>query len=473
MGKIYNEPTIVVIPGATGDLSRRKLIPALFDLYEKGFLPSLFRVVGCARTSYSDNEYRQIARDAIMQREHPHNEKTIDDFLSLLTYQVGDVTSPETYVALSEKLIAIEKTFAQCTNKIFYCAISPNLYDAFFRNLAESGLTLPCDSILGWTRVLVEKPFGSDVTTAQKLDQTLGLLFKEEQIFRIDHYLGKSILQDVLMFRFSNSIFEPIWNNIYIEKVEITLRETLDIEGRGAFYDGVGALRDVGQNHILQMLALVAMQNPDDLDASKVRKERAEVLKALRPIDAGTICSHTIRGQYEGYRDEPHISPDSQTETYFKIKTYIDNDTWRGVPFYLESGKALDSKDATITVYFKKIEKCVCQQEHEFKHQNVLTFNIQPDEGIHIRFWAKKSGFNKDLEARDLSFLYHEQAGKQMLPDAYEYILFDAISGEQTLFTSTDEVNAAWKFITPIVEGWNNCKLQTYQKGGKGPVSEL
>jgi len=467
MKRTYNAPTIVTIFGATGDLSKRKLLPSLFDLFERGLLPDSFSVVGFARSPLSDEEFRAVAHNAIISRGHDHTEETIQKFLQLLSYQPGDLTDKESYGELSDTLISIEDSFGQCTNKAFYLAVSPQFYDTTFRNLADSGLTIPCSNDTGWTRILVEKPFGNNVETAQELDKTLGLLFKEEQIFRIDHYLGKGALQDILMFRFSNSIFEPIWNNQYIEKVEIKLSETLDLEGRGTFYDDVGALRDVGQNHILQMLALVAMKNPGTLDSGKIRKERARVLHDLRPIDAGNIKESVVRGQYSEYAKQNNLNLSSQTETYFKIKTYINDDTWRGVPFYLESGKALNKKETSITIYFKKIDKCLCPKEHESKHQNILTFRIQPDEGISIRFWVKESGFSKDLEPKDLSFIYKKDG--ERLPDAYEHILFDAISGEQTLFTSTDEVTAAWAFIMPIIEHWHHCELIEYEKGSKGP----
>jgi glucose-6-phosphate 1-dehydrogenase len=471
MNKTYNAPTIVTIFGATGDLSKRKLLPSLFDLFERGLLPDSFRVVGFARSPLGDEEFRSFAREAVLSRGHDIDMDKIQEFVEMLTYQAGDITVEESYGELSDTLISIEDSFGQCTNKAFYLAISPHFYDTAFRYLADSGLTIPCSNDTGWTRILVEKPFGNDVETAQELDKTLGLLFKEEQIFRIDHYLGKGALQDILMFRFSNSIFEPIWNNGYIEKVEIKLAETLDIEGRGAFYDEIGALRDVGQNHILQMLALIAMKNPGSLDANKIRSERARVLNNIRRIDAGNVTESIARGQYDGYMQEKNVDPASKTETYFKIKTYIDDDVWRGVPFYLESGKALDKKETSITIHFKNNDACLCSKTCEVHHQNILTFRIQPDEGISVRFWAKESGFSKKLEPKDLSFAYKKEG--ERLPDAYEHILFDAISGEQTLFTSTEEVSAAWKFIMPIIEHWHHCPLVQYKKGGRGPEVAL
>lgn len=468
-----NTPTIIVIFGVTGDLSTRKLIPSLFDLYEKGFLPTLFSVVGVARRELSNEVFRDFAKEVILKRGLDHSLDVVDAFLSRLSYSQGMFDDGASYKDLSEHLIATEGKFGACANKLFYLAVPPIYYEGIFEQLAHSGLTIPCSNETGWTRVLVEKPFGKDNTTAQHLDETLGKLFKEEQIFRIDHYLAKEVLQDMLMFRFSNLIFEPLWNNKYVERVELLLSEKIGVETRGAFYDENGALRDVGQNHLLQMLAFVAMEDPMGVDAARIRSERAKVLSALRPITKENIKESVIRGQYVGYTDTPNVPKDSATETYFRIKAYIDNERWRGVPFYLESGKALTVSKTEIKIYFKQTDSCLCPSSDDHHHQNVLTFRIQPNEGISVVFWAKKPGLGLSLEAKELSFAYRSSPEQTKLPDAYERVLFDGIAGDQVLFTSTEEVAAAWKFITPILESWGTLPLLPYEQGTDGPNARL
>ncbi|OGZ16065.1 MAG: glucose-6-phosphate dehydrogenase [Candidatus Lloydbacteria bacterium RIFOXYC12_FULL_46_25] len=468
-----NAPTIITIFGATGDLSTRKLIPALFDLYEKGFLPSVFSIVGVARRELSNDAFRDFAKEVILKRGIAHSPEIVSSFLSRLTYSQGMFDEGESYKHLSEHLIAIEESASACANKLFYLAVPPIYYEAIFEQLAHSGLTIPCSNETGWTRVLVEKPFGKDNATAQRLDETLGKLFKEEQIFRIDHYLAKEVLQDMLMFRFSNLIFEPLWNNKYIERVEILLAEKIGVESRGAFYDENGALRDVGQNHLLQMLAFVAMEDPMGVDAGRIREERAKLLSALRPITKENIKESVIRGQYVGYKETPNVPKDSMVETYFRIKAHIDSERWKGVPFYLESGKALTESKTEVKIYFKQTDSCLCPPSSEHHHQNVLTFRIQPNEGISVIFWAKKPGLGLALEAKELSFAYRNSPDQMKLPDAYERVLFDGIAGDQMLFTSTEEVAAAWKFITPILESWSVLSLLPYEQGTRGPDVSL
>lgn len=469
----HNTPTIFTIFGATGDLSRRKLMPALLDLYQQGLLPESLKIVSLGRRAFSDKEYRAFVKESIQKKEHGYSNKELDNFLELIVYHLGDFTAPESYKELSEKLISIEDEFGQCSNKLFYLAVPPSHYSIIFRQLADSGLTVPCSSEEGWTRILVEKPFGKDIKTAKELDKTLKLLFKEDQIFRIDHYLGKETLQDILTFRFSNLIFEPVWNNKYIERVEITLHENIDIQGRGSFYDGVGALRDVGQNHILQMLALVAMEEPESFNAKEIRGKRADALKDIELLSEKDIINHVVRGQYDGYLKEDGVSTDSQTETYFKIKAFVNNKRWKGVPFYLESGKALDKKKIEINIYFKESESCFCpKQDIGHRHTNILTFRIQPDAGISVVFWARKSGFTTEIEAKELSFSYKGTENEKNINE-YERILFNAIIGDRTLFTSTEEVTAAWEFITSISKGWDELELHKYDKGSIGPKCNI
>lgn len=488
------KPTIAVIFGATGDLSRRKLLPALFHLYNKGLLPEKFAIVGFSRGNLSNDDFREIAKKAIIDKDSSHSEEMLNRFLENVSYTQGLFDNESGYKSLSQSLFDIDSRWKTCSNKLFHLAVPPSLYDGIFGHLAKSGLTIPCGggegwtpleaqhtekstimsgnsrSLTGWTRVLVEKPFGKDLKTARELDAKLGKLFDERQIFRIDHYMAKEALADILSFRFSNSLFEPLWNKEHIEKIEVKFFETLGMEGRGKFYDEIGALRDVGQNHMLQMLAFATMENPGKLDADAIRKNRAELLEALSPMNKQQIKEDTEQGQYKGYRNESEVNPDSKTETYFKIKMHIDNNRWNGMPVYLESGKKLNEAKKEISVYFKKPITCICSPDEEhIEHQNVLTFRIDPDEGISIRFWAKKPGFDMSLEPKELSFSYNDKKdNKEKIPDAYERVLFDCIKGDQTLFASTAELEASWKFITPIVEEWKNKEPIAYEDGSAG-----
>lgn len=466
-------PTIITIFGATGDLATRKLISSLFDLFQNGYLPFAFKVIGVSRRPLSHEDYREIAKNSILSKGGPLKEDILEEFLAHISYTQGTFDDTESYERLKGVLEIEESLFGQCTNKLFYLAVPPVYYKGIFEKLADSGLTKPCSDETGWTRILVEKPFGNNIETAQELDQVLGRLFKEEQIFRIDHYLAKEALQDILMFRFSNMLFEPLWNSTYIEKVEIVLHEKKEVGSRGAFYDEIGALRDVGQNHLLQMLAFIAMEDPLELDAARIRTERARVLGSLRPITADTASSSLVRGQYEGYLETPSVAQNSPTETYFRVKAFVDNERWDGVPFYLESGKALTEDKTEIKIYFKKTESCLCPPGAEHHHQNILTFRIQPNEGISIVFWAKKPGLSLDLEPKELSFSYRGALDGSRITDAYEKVLFDGIAGDQILFASTEEVSAAWQFITPILDLWRNTPLHTYQKGTNGPEVDL
>ena len=461
-------PTIFVIFGVTGDLSRRKLMPSLFDLYEKGFLPAEFKIVGFSRQVLNHDEFKESALLAISGARKRYNKKKAVKFTDNLLYQPGFFDNALHYQNLAETLIALDERFGNCSNKLFYLATPPTLYEMIFQNLAHSGLTIPCGGAKGWTRVLVEKPFGRDIHAARKLDELLGLLFKEEQVFRIDHYLAKETVQNILAFRFSNALFEPIWNNNYIEKVELRLWEKDGIAGRGEYYDGIGALRDVGQNHILQMLALVAMENPSTLSAAELMEKRALALEALRPITGDAIARQTKRGQYIGFREEKGVAPSSTTETFFKITAHIDNARWRGVPFYLESGKGMSESKAEIVIYFKRPTACLCPPEEDHNHQNILTFRVQPDEGISLGFWVKKPGFDFDLKERRFSFSYRDSVEEKKLPDAYQRVLYDCVRGDQTLFAGTRELQAAWKFIMPIIEGWGATPLIEYEMGA-GP----
>ena len=464
MARYPGPPTILTIFGATGDLSEQKLLPSLFDLYNSGLLPSRFRVVAFSRRPFTSEDFRAFAEGAIRRRRKRISRAKLGRFLAALSYEQGMFGEPASYQNLGEALVHIDDRFGQCSNKLFYLAVPPAFYETIFENLAHSGLTIPCSDEMGWTRVLVEKPFGRDTKTAEKLDRMLGLLFKEEQIFRIDHYLAKETIQNILSFRFSNALFEPIWNHDSIEKIEIRLFEAGGVGKRGSFYDETGALRDVGQNHLLQMLAVITMSNIGILSASGIQKERARILNVLKKPRVEEI----VRGQYRGYQEEEGVSYGSKTETYFRLVTYLNDERWARVPFILESGKGMRESTTEIVIYFKQTTTCLCPPGRESIHQNILTFRIQPNEGISIRFWAKKTGFDFELEPKTLTFLYKTKR-RDALPDAYERVLFDCIRGDQTLFAGTDEVAAAWRFITPILETWGASPLREYELGSDGP----
>lgn len=453
-------PTIFIIFGITGDLSGRKLLPALLNLYVEKRLPPKFAIVGFSRRSFTREEFRQFIRDHMKIKTGQYHEEDVKHFLDHMYYEQGLFDTPSSYANLSMRLKILDDGFHQCSNKLFHLAVAPTFYETILGQLSNSGLTIPCGGNEGWTRVLVEKPFGHDIETARKLDKKLGDLFDESQIFRIDHYLAKEALQNILAFRFSNSIFEPLWNYEHIEAVHVKLLEKNGIEGRGDFYDDIGALKDVGQNHILQMLALIAMEPPEDFTALAIRRQRAKLLSRLKPIQPRKLGELALRGQYEGYANEKGVKRNSRTETYFRLETYIDAPRWKNVPFYLESGKGLAESKSEIDVYFKS------KQGEE--GQNILTFRIQPDECIKIRFFVKTPGFDMKVEPKTLKFKYGDFPAFQELPDAYERVLYDAIMGDQTLFTSTDEVMHAWKFIMSVMTVWNSLPLVMYKKGAEG-----
>ena len=466
-----HEPTILIIFGITGDLSRRKLLPALWHLFRTGKLPSSFQIIGFSRRDFSGNAIRIFVREALGETLASAPPDTVRNFLECFSYQQGHFDEPEQYRALAKHIESVERTQGAPANRIFYLSIAPIHYEEVFEALHNSGLA---SSDVGVPlaahppRILVEKPFGRDTETAHMLDAKLGALFREEQIYRIDHYLAKETVQNIISFRFSNFIFDSIWNKNGIERVHIELLETLGIEGRSAFYSDTGALRDVGQNHLLQLLAMIAMENPGQLDAASIRSKRAEVLTRLRPME--DILHSVVRGQYEGFAQETGAAS-SQTETYFKLRVFLDDPVWDGVPFLLESGKRMKKDITRVTIYFKNATRVPCAIDGENECQNALVFEIKPKEGITIFFFAKKPGFSQELERRTLHFSYQDGTVPERVPDAYERVLYDCIRGDQTLFTSTDEVQAAWHYITPILAAWKEVPLELYQPGSLGPGS--
>lgn len=467
MEKTDTLPTILVIFGATGDLVSRKLIPALFSLYEQQRLPSLFQVVGVARTEHTPEEFQAYVRDVLTG--HGRKDSEVEKFSSLFTYTAGDFTKEDSYRVLAQKLGKQDDQWRVCANKLFYLAVPPQMYGGIFDKLASSGLTDPCSPEEGWTRVIVEKPFGKDLQTAQELDEKLGKLFREEQVYRIDHYLGKDTVQNILAFRFSNAFLQPAWDAQSIERIHISFFEELGIEGRVGFYDSIGALRDVGQNHMLQLLALFTMESPESFTADAIREKRADVLGALEAMDQKDIAQYTVRGQYDGYTEPDGVSDDSRTETYFKIQTRLNTAQWHGVPITLESGKAMGESKVEVTITFRHQMPCLCPPKKHYT--NVLRYMVQPNEGATMSFWVKKPGSEMVIEEKAFSFNYKDAFDGEEFINAYAKLLSDAIAGDQTLFVSTDEILASWKFVDPIVRGWQDdiVPLHAYAQGSEGP----
>ncbi|MEY2703907.1 MAG: hypothetical protein RLY43_2546 [Bacteroidota bacterium] len=423
-------PLRFVIFGGTGDLVRKKIIPAIFNLYKEGLLQENFQILGISRKSLSSEDFRNWIKE---------NSDIEDDiFLKKLSYFSADISDRD---SLKDLVLELNK---EAGNNLYYLAISPNLYENAFNNIATSGLMNPQN---GWDRVLIEKPFGNDLGHAKKLDILLGKLFKEDQIFRIDHYLAKETLQNIITFRFANYIFEPSWNSNFIDEVHIKMYESYDVDNRAAFYDSVGALKDVGQNHILQMLALITMEEPKNLDFESIRKSRAEVLENL------DFENKFVRGQYSGYEKIQGVKEKSQTETLFSITAKINNFRWQNTKFYLISGKALKETKTEIKVLFKEKGDGV---------RNVITFKIQPEQKIIVEFWYKENGFDYKVRSKELIFDYDKNT---RTPDAYEKVLFDAIKGDQTLFISTEEILSQWDFIEKIIKSWQNTPIFQYEKG--------
>jgi len=467
-------PTEFVLLGATGDLAQKKLLNALMDLFEKGVLPDRFHVVAFSKDSLTTDEYRVFARTHITGKKRHYDPALVEQFLGTIEYVQGLFDDRASFGRVKTALEAYDTSIGMCTNKLFYLAVPPVFYDTIFEQIAHTSLDLPCPGGDGWTRILVEKPFGSDLDHAYYLEDKLSVLFREEQIYRIDHYLAKDALQNILAFRFSNGIFEDNWNKEYVESVYIRVFESFDVSTRGAFFDGVGALRDVGQNHMLQMLALIAMDRPQDLEAATLRAARARILAALRPAHVDDLGTNIIKGQYTGYRDTKNVDPASKTETYFALKIFVDLPEWKEVPFYLEHGKAAGESKTEITVRFRSSKNCVCGESAPHEHPNFVKFTISPDQRIAVRFWVRKPGSKYDLEPNDLVFDRQQTLPEGVaLAEAYEEVLFDAICGDQTLFVSNKEQEAAWKYVTGILKLWRDTEPLMYERGSSGPSSTL
>ncbi|MBY0310218.1 glucose-6-phosphate dehydrogenase [Patescibacteria group bacterium] len=450
-------PTAIVILGGTGNLAETKLLPALFDLFVRKDLPSAFVVIGLSRKAWGDADYQRYVREAVSLARPHAAQSALTDFAGLARYRRGAFDDALTYEALKEALTLADAGFGQCTNKLFYLAVPPQFYSSIFTQLATSGVMTLCNRYEAWSRVLVEKPFGRDLETAKALEAQLAEQFSEDQIYRIDHYLAKDAIENILALRFGNRVLADSWHRGEVESLAIRVHETKDVATRGSFYDGIGALRDVGQNHVLQILALITMEATALGDVAAMRRARARVLGAL------TSPTIFVRGQYDGYLDTEGVSTDSRTETYFKVVTTIDVPQWQGVPIFLEAGKALKENriDAVITFKAKQLSAT-----DGVPHHNVLTITIAPEVRITLRVYVKKPGFAFALEPRELE-LTHTLAADSYSPEAYARVLYDCIAGDQTRFVSSEEVTAAWQFITPLLA--SEAPLRYYAVGCENP----
>ncbi len=450
-------PCVFVLFGATGDLTKRKLAPALYALHREKLLPESFAILAYARRDKDDATFREDMRAAVKEfaPKMPTEGKEWDSFASRLYYQKGDFDKPDGYKGLAERLIELDAERQTPCNRLFYMAIPPEQYETVIEQLGKAKLNKTAPGCGAWTRVIIEKPFGYDLDTSKHLNDTLSSFFDEDQIYRIDHYLGKETVQNILVFRFANELFEPLWNHKYIDHVQITVAEKIGVEGRGNYFDTSGIARDMLQNHAMQILSLVAMEPPVSLDANAVRDEKVKAVRAIRPISKDEVPYMTVRGQYSGYRTEEGVEPGSITETYAALKLHVDNWRWAGTPFFVRAGKALPSRVTEIAVQFKSIPQVLFNKmKRDGIRPNVLVMRIQPDEGIHLVIGAKEPGPAMKLAPVDLSFSYREAFPKAAITDAYERLLLDAIRGDASLFTRGDEVQASWALLTPILEAW-------------------
>ncbi|HVF73074.1 MAG TPA: glucose-6-phosphate dehydrogenase [Chthoniobacterales bacterium] len=471
----------IVIFGATGDLTMRKLIPALYNIAADGELPPQVAVVGFARRSKTDDEFRKEQEESTRKFSRQQvRDETWGDFAQALFYHESEFHDTNGYKTLGERLDKIDQERGTGGNRLFYLAAAPDQFEAILKNLKKAGLTESNEG--GWARVIVEKPFGTDLPSAKKLNAVVRTAFAENQTYRIDHFLGKETAQNILVLRFANAIFEPIWNGRYVDHIQITAAETLGVEGRAGYYETAGALRDMVQNHLLQLLCLVAMEPPTDLGADSIRDEKVKIVRALRRMTPEEIGRNVVRGQYSegaikgesvpGYRSEKNVKPDSKTETFVALKVRVDNWRLADVPIYIRVGKRLPKSGTEISVHFKKTPAVLFNRENVSLDQNVLVIRIQPDEGISLRMQAKVPGTSFRIEPVKMDFHYGTSFGKAS-PEAYERLLLDAMSGDATLFARRDEVEQAWAFIDPIEEAWsakeNQPPLHEYPAGSWGP----
>ncbi len=473
------EPCVLVIFGATGDLTHRKLYPAVYNLYRDRLLPESFAVVSIGRREKSVEQVRRDVGESIdeFSRIKFSDAMEREKFVGMFHYLQFDFYEDEGYQVLSQFLSELDSNLNAGGRYIFYLAVAPEHFAQIAMKLQQQGLTGSSDA---WRRVVIEKPFGHDLKSARQLNQSLTAAFSEREIYRIDHYLGKEMLQNLLVIRFANSLFEPLWNSRHIDHIQINLSETAGIEGRGPYYESSGALRDMVQNHMLQLLTLTAMEPPVSLDPDAIRDEKVKVLRALHPIQGEDVKARTVRGQYRegvsngrevvGYREEDRVDPNSHTETYAALKVEIDNFRWAGVPFYLRTGKRLPVKSSEIAIQFKELPGILYFKDNSGPRANMLVIRVQPAEGVFLQFNAKRPGTKPEIIPVKMDFCQNCREGLNS-PEAYERLLYDAMRGDSTLFTRWDEVEYAWRFIDEIAQGWRDWGVGTeaYPAGSWGP----
>ncbi|MGH1517902.1 glucose-6-phosphate dehydrogenase [Chryseobacterium sp. JK1] len=463
-------PTVLIIFGGNGDLTQRKIIPALYNLFLENRLPEKFAIIGTSRTELSDQKYRDSLLYGInkFSRTGKAKKENWAEFSSNIFYQAADINDVASYNEFYLRISKLKEEWKQSPSILYYCAVSPDLFCTIAENISKSKL----ENDQKTTRIIIEKPFGRDLESAKALNANLLTIFDEKQIYRIDHYLGKEVVQNVMAFRFANTIMEPLWNRTHIEHIQISVTEQIGVENRGSYFDHAGILRDMIQNHLLQLLCIVAMEPPINFDADLVRDRKVDVLKAIRKIVPGKIDTVAVRGQYAsgwvegkevpGYPEESDVQEDSNTETYAAIKFNIDNWRWQGVPFYLRTGKRLSKTASYIVIQFREVpHNMFNNEEHAIPKQNRLIISIQPDMSIKFQLESKTPGLEMMLNTVDMVFDYSEKI-KTESPEAYETLLLDVISGDQTLFMRADQVEEAWKVVMPILDHWENNKMTSF-----------
>ncbi|MCL6445439.1 MAG: glucose-6-phosphate dehydrogenase [Alicyclobacillus sp.] len=468
-------PHLFVLFGATGDLAKRKLLPALYNLHRAHLLPQPFAVVGAARGQMTTDQFHALVKESVQQfsRQEPNDDPEWADFIQAFSYCPLDATAASDYQNLRSMVETLERELGLPGNRVFYLAMAPSLFGPVTLNLRDCGLTQGN----GWKRLIIEKPFGRDYESAKQLNEQLRQVFEEEEIYRIDHYLGKEMVQNIEVIRFANSIFEPVWNNRSIANVQITSSETVGVEDRAGYYESAGALRDMVQNHMLQMVMMVAMEPPSRLKTEAIRDEKVKVLRSLRRYQPAEVAANVVRGQYgagtvngqavKAYREEPNVKPDSQTETFIAARLYVDNFRWAGVPFYIRTGKRMARKSTEIVIHFKDMPKHLYFNQDGNLGPNLLVIRVNPVEGMYIQLNAKRPGTDGTVIPVAMEFSQQQDNS----PEAYERLLYDAMRGDSTVFTLWDEVSLAWKFVDPIAEAFasGSPALETYAAGSWGP----
>jgi glucose-6-phosphate 1-dehydrogenase len=476
------DPCAFVLFGATGDLAHRKVIPAIYQLWRTNLLPAEFSLVAVARRPYSDEAFAAEVRASLEKhsRSLPIDEAAWNELAKRIVYQQLDFGDDAGFDRLSERLDQLDAERGTAGNRLVYLATQPSQVTEIVRQIGRVGLDHEMRAS-GWRRVVIEKPFGRDFESARHLNHEINKVFRESQVYRIDHYLGKETVRNLLVFRFGNGIFEPVWNRSYVDHVQITVAESIGVEGRGAFYEETGAGRDILQNHLLQLMTLVAMEPPSSFHADALRDQKLAVLRAIKAPDPEQVRRHVVRGQYgpgwvqaepvPGYREEPEVDPESETETYVAGRFTIDDWRWSGVPFYLRAGKRLPKRATEVAIQFKDVPLALFREAPGDMAPNVLAMRIQPDEGIMLRFAAKVPGLGLDVRTVNMDFDYGTSFVVDS-PDAYETLILDALLGDASLFTRADEVEAAWAVVTPIIEGWSGMPaphFPNYAAGAWGP----